>query len=285
MESKINTLIRQAEEQWLDLLEKQAQNAFSGTFLPSHDVSHHRRVWDYSKMLLEEISSGNDLIDRDLVEGLLISSFFHDLGMTENKTADHGRVSRQHCEYFFGAERVPRPVNHEEILHAVEYHDQKNNGPGMPIPLLEKPPLLTLLSIADDLDALGITGIYRYAEIYLHRGIGIKKIGICVLENVTTRFHHFEESCIHYPEIVESQRKRYAEIVNFYDQYNQQLVSEPEPGAEKTGPVGIINYIRQLSVDQSVHPFDYIRSIKDPRMTKFVRDFFISLKHELKASL
>ena len=31
--------------------------------------------------------------------------------------------------------------------------------------------LLTVLSVADDLDAFGFTGIYRYSEIYLTRGI------------------------------------------------------------------------------------------------------------------
>ena len=29
----------------------------------------------------------------------------------------------------------------------------------------------TILSVADDLDAFGFTGIYRYLEIYLTRGI------------------------------------------------------------------------------------------------------------------
>jgi hypothetical protein len=31
--------------------------------------------------------------------------------------------------------------------------------------------MLTILSVADDLDAFGYIGIYRYIEIYLERGI------------------------------------------------------------------------------------------------------------------
>ena len=37
--------------------------------------------------------------------------------------------------------------------------------------------LLTILSVADDLDAFGFIGIYRYSEIYLTRGIDPEKIG------------------------------------------------------------------------------------------------------------
>ena len=39
------------------------------------------------------------------------------------------------------------------------------------IPVASKPnELLTILSVADDLDAFGFSGIFRYSEIYLIRG-------------------------------------------------------------------------------------------------------------------
>ena len=40
-----------------------------------------------------------------------------------------------------------------------------------------------MLSVADDLDAFGFTGIYRYSEIYLMRGINPNQLGHLIIEN------------------------------------------------------------------------------------------------------
>ena len=53
--------------------------------------------------------------------------------------------------------------------------------------------LLNILSVADDLDAFGYTGIYRYSEIYLTRGISPKEIGNLIRENASRRYHNFEK--------------------------------------------------------------------------------------------
>ena len=78
METGIDIWIRQAEDRWLDLLYSNAKRLFRKNTLPSHDHSHHMRVWNLSKSLLREISTFNPGIGRSLVEGVLIAAFFHD---------------------------------------------------------------------------------------------------------------------------------------------------------------------------------------------------------------
>ena len=265
-------------------MELQVKEAFSNYFLPSHDASHHKRVWMYGKEILASLSKINQFIDKALIEGLLISVFFHDQGMSLTRKKDHGKISRQLCEKFFDDRKLEKPDNFNQILNAIEAHDIKTKGYYATIRLDETPELLTLLSIADDLDALGTIGIYRYAEIFLHRGMDIRKIGSKVMEDVSTRFNNFSKACNLCPDLINSFKSRYTEIISFYDKYNQQLVADSIPVKEITGHIGIINYIKNFSVAGKIHPRDYTNSLLDFEPTKFVTDFFIKLEYELTQS-
>ena len=54
-------------------------------------------------------------------------------------------------------------------------HDDKE-GPARTLAQAgEQTGILTVLSIADDLDAMGVIGIYRYIEIYLKRNIHLSE--------------------------------------------------------------------------------------------------------------
>ena len=75
----------------MDELYENAKALFPDNLLPSHDHTHHMRVWNLCKVLLNEIATFNSRMDQSLVEGVLIAAFFHDLGMATSTREDHGK--------------------------------------------------------------------------------------------------------------------------------------------------------------------------------------------------
>jgi hypothetical protein len=125
--------------------------------------------------------------------------------------------------------------------------------------------------VADDLEALGTIGIYRYAEIYLQRGIPLRELGNRILENVKTRFENLSYGCPLCARVVEKYRQQYDEIRLFYEQYNLQLKSISQPETVSSGPLGVINYIR--TADMNNTSIDYGQTE--------VTDYFRKLANEL----
>jgi HD superfamily phosphodiesterase len=79
LEPDLKIWIDLAELTWLDELYAHAANLFQHNFLPSHDHSHHLRVWNLCKSLLREVNVFCSDMDQSLVEGVMIAAFFHDL--------------------------------------------------------------------------------------------------------------------------------------------------------------------------------------------------------------
>ena len=281
MRSELQIWIDRSEKKWLKLLQNYAKEIFSGTFLPSHDHTHHQRVWNIGKTLLKQIATLNDHLDPSLVEGLIVAVMFHDLGMVKTREKEHGRISRQICEKYFREQKPEPPGRYGEVLKAIEMHDIKDNRGYVRITAEEPPDLLTLLSLADDLEALGVIGGYRYAEIYLNRGMELKDLGVNVLENVNTRFNHISKSCVICPQILRDYRPEYATLVSFYDRYNQQLLVETHPEQARSGYIGIVNTIRRLSVEGRTRPEDFLAEIEKNDPPKQFIDFFSQLKEDL----
>ena len=98
----------------------------------------------------------------------------HDIGMSVDPGVKHGKHSRNLCLQFLNKNNLPE-TDYRDALEAIEYHDNKDY-----ISNSFKNYLLTVLSVSDDLDAFGITGIFRYSEIYLTRGIDPEKIGYLI---------------------------------------------------------------------------------------------------------
>jgi HD superfamily phosphodiesterase len=209
--------IIRSEEKLLRKLEDYFTETWGETKLWSHDLSHHRRVWNYAKELLLCIDNQDVIENEYFCDELIVASYLHDLGMAVDTGLNHGHLSREFCEKFI-------QLNHLEIsdfnnlLFAVENHDDKdyslqdNNNK-----------LLMILDVADDLDALGYTGILRYADIYLKRGVKPENLGTMVLENAGKRFQNFETSFHKYPLLIEKHRKRYFALTEFFTRYNQQF--------------------------------------------------------------
>ena len=84
--------------------------------------------------------------------------------------------------------------------------------------------LLSILSIADDLDAFGHIGVIRYSEIYLMRGISINELPKLVLSNLDKRFRNFEKKIKNYPDLYESHKSRYLITRKFFEELNKETI-------------------------------------------------------------
>jgi len=285
LDTAIDTWIREAEEQWLYLFQQHASALFSRTFLPSHDHSHHQRVWNNSKQLLRELARIKSPVDRTVVEGVLVAAWFHDLGMVHHRNKEHGPAGRVMCEEFFRERGLTAPSRFGEILEAIEKHDSKEDAvydtflPGQP------PGILHILSICDDLDAMGNIGVYRYTEIYLHRGIPLHHLGIRILENGRTRYRNMLKSCTHCSPMIRSVSRQYATLEEFFNLYNQQLLVEKSAKQVPRGQLGIVNTIRRLSLAGKIRPerfLDQLELLEPPVKDNTVMAYFKSLTDELE---
>lgn len=265
----------------MERLHSHVEGMFSGCILPSHDQTHHHRVWNICRELLTAIGNTRPTLDPTLVEGTLVAAYFHDLGMARSTREDHGFLGRGLCEDYF-KDQVRLPARFPEILEAIELHDIKEKKvyagirPGMP------PGILDLLSIADDLEAFGTIGIYRYAEIYLKRGTGLRDLGIRILGNASRRFRFFLEGCGQFPGLVSKYQWQYGELVSFFDLYNQQLLTGPDPQEVFHGHLGVVNLIRTLTVEGATEPMDFLRALGSEPRGSTVTNFFKALQHELE---
>ncbi len=216
--SDIQNHIKIAEEKWLKQLHSYCEKLFDGKKILSHDHTHHLRVWEYSKEILEALSTSFDL-DYEFIESTLIASQFHDTGLTQNLNEDHGKESRIICSDYFEKINLNKPENFEAILHAIEMHDDKNYKQEN----IRPNSILSVLSAADDLDAFGNIGVIRYTEIYLLRGIHLKNLPNSVIQNLDNRFANFERAYKNFPEFVEKHRDRYLASKVFFENLKKEL--------------------------------------------------------------
>jgi hypothetical protein len=199
-----------------------------------------------SKQLMQEIAAPRFGLTPDLVEGVLIASFFHDLGMAQSTREDHGRLGRELCQSWFSESVHRPPAEFASILEAIEQHDTKE---ARIYPEAGTPPgILGILSVADDLEAMGIIGIYRFAEIYLLRDIPLELLGSRILENAEKRIRNLTTSGI-FSRTMGEHRQQFEELTHFYTQYQQQWVSVEGPETVAVGQLGVINYIRKRSLE------------------------------------
>jgi len=271
LNSAIDIWIDRAEATWLDVLYENAKALFQDNLLPSHDHTHHLRVWNLCKTLLREIATFNSRIDQSLVEGVLFAAFFHDLGMTTSTREDHGKLGGERFLMWFQDRGSTRPERFDEITKAIELHDRKDLQIYKTFSSEASPEILGILSVADDLEALGIIGVYRYAEIYLKRDIPMEELGKRILANVRSRFEHLSEGCQLCRHLLEKYRQQYDELCHFFELYNLQLKAVSKIDAISSGPLGVINYIRKHGLDKTTLG----------QADNDVNDYFIKLEYEL----
>lgn len=202
--------IIEAEEKYGRLLPEKCRHIFTGTDMPSHDHLHHERVWQNAARIIEMLIGAGLATDRSLAEKAIIAAYFHDTGLTVNRGPDHGLDSRHICSRFLETTDLAED-DQREILEAVEKHDDKdyagNSDPAS---------LAAILSVADDMDAFGETGIGRYEEIYAMRGISSAEMPALIVSNVTSRLRHLESTYRAFPELIREMRAEAETVINHF---------------------------------------------------------------------
>jgi HD superfamily phosphodiesterase len=281
LEATVDIWIDQAEKNWLHKMYSFAKEEFHSTFLPSHDHSHHLRVWNISKKLLREMASPPSSLSPALVEGVLIASLFHDLGMVQSTREDHGSLGKELCRTWFLESGHTPPDNFDRILEAIELHDRKETRIYPDKESGRSPGILGILSVADDLEALGVIGIYRYAEIYLCRGIAMEKLGMRILENAELRFRNLSSSGIA-SKVIGEYKQEFDVLIRFFTSYMQQLQETDHAEKCMDGQLGVINYIRTRSIEQKIRPEDLANLAEEEGAELMIKNFFSTLKNELE---
>jgi HD superfamily phosphodiesterase len=236
----LTVTIESAETRFKQILEAFFISIFDEKSLTSHGIDHHRRVWNYSKELYNLIAYQKPAEFSNLLPKLIIASYLHDIGMTVEKGPKHGKHSKELCVQFLVKNNF-RPDDYQDVLETIENHDNKDYPGNSSVN-----DLLTILSAADDLDAFGFTGIFRYSEIYLTRGISPDQIGNLINQNAAKRFDNFAKTFGFASEYVEKHKKRFERINNFFEEYNKQVLSYKFGESTPTGYCGVIEIFTDI---------------------------------------
>lgn len=204
------------ENRWLEEIYTFCKGCFSGVHIPSHDHTHHWRVWQLAKQLMGAVEAqGTDRFTYEEVEQIFLAIFFHDTGLIETLDARHGLAGRMICAAYFAKHYPNWSGDLEPILSAIEHHDDKSYknrvyGGGA------TDRILPILCVCDDLDAFGLIGVFRYYEIYHLRGLRLPELPELVVTNLSSRFAHFEQLYGHLGDFAAVQRERFQRALNFY---------------------------------------------------------------------
>jgi HD superfamily phosphodiesterase len=266
--------IESAEKKYKQILEEFFISVYPEITLSSHGIDHHRRVWKYAQELLITIPHENTPDIFRLSENLIIACYLHDIGMSVDQGIKHGRHSREICSRFLMDHNLAAN-DFSEVLEAIEYHDNKEySGIG------SMNRLLTILSVADDLDAFGCIGIFRYSEIYLARDTGYDKIGNMIRDNARKRYDNFIKIFGSVDELVIKHWERYYLLDMFFTKYNEQLTSYQFGTTNPSGFCGvveIINHFMQNHLSIKDLYTEPEKHISDP----LIRWYLVELEKEL----
>jgi len=156
-------------------------------FMPSHDLAHHQRVLRNAKKIIQYSDLFKNM-NESVISQLTFACLFHDIGMLTDAGPIHGTLSKTIATEYVKTRKLAYS-DFQLALDAIEKHDDKSYNY-----FSNRNSVLTLLSIADDMDAFGLLGAYRYAEIYLTRGISISNLSKKVIENSSQRLKHCHEN-------------------------------------------------------------------------------------------
>jgi len=232
-------------------------------------------VWNYSKELILNTFTENVLIDPSLPDNLILACYLHDIGMSVDPGIKHGHHSRELCKIFLNDNNLDENI-YQPVLKAIENHDNKEYKKSS-----GKFDLLTILSVADDLDAFGFVGIYRYSEIYLMRGIDNKDIGFKILKNAEQRFGNFINTFGANDLIVLKHKERFLILKEFFNNYNYQVKSYNFNGQNPSEYCGVIELLSKLT-EKKIGLQEIYTEVENNTDDEVIKWFFKGLYSELK---
>lgn len=271
-------IISKIEDEHLFNLYGYVKYIFREKNLPSHDESHHIRVWLHCRGLLIELTRIGFNFSYQFVENTLIACMFHDTGLVDVIGEKHGERGAQICcEYlnkinFVDKNRISR------IAEAIELHDDK----GLKSSLSQSPEdmvnLNRIVSTADDLDSIGYIGVFRYIEIYLKRGMMKEELPLKVVKNLKNRVANFLTSYSYLIGYCKRQKLRAAITMDFFTSLDSHMAL----GSSASGtPLEVYNIFANMVTDSTV-PFDRIISdVLNSYTSGYTLQFFGRLQKEL----
>ena len=265
----IRETMEELEQKWLRQAYVFCRQCFSGIFLPSHDETHHLRTWHFARDLIPGFHRNIHPLTANQTEGILLAVMLHDTGMSKTPDVTHGHESRRLAEAFF-KEMPASPVLAPEILEAIEKHDDKTYTTH-PSRDTDEGIILSLLSLADDMDAFGNTGVFRYYEIYRLRGIPVGQLAERVIPNLDQRYHILAEKLSAWPDASRLHRERYLMTRHFFKDLDNKI---PEA-------LTVIDTIEKYIRIPRIKPEKAIPEILKNPGSKYITEFFTSLKKEL----
>jgi hypothetical protein len=239
--------ISYATNTWESDILKFCSELYNGHWLPSHDIDHHNRVWKNARILASNFDIEKEFSPSQFFEQLIIACYFHDTGLLFEKGPKHGKKSRSICEKFLQLHHDKLRFYTNDLLMAIEHHDDKeyhnreNSDPSI---------LYQVLTLADDLDAFGAIGCYRYIEIYLMRNLLPAEIPLMIGENAEGRFRNFKSK-------LGSSRSL---IVIIQEKFNilRKLVDDV---AFLESPQSLVEWINSEILRFKIDPYTFFRSI------------------------
>lgn len=261
--------IEQKERKWLGRAYGFCRDCFSGTYLPSHDETHHLRAWHFAKTLIPGYHQAIQQLTPEQMEGILLAVMLHDTGMAETTDVTHGRASRRLAETFFANMPAP-PALAADILTAIEKHDDKSYSSGIS-PVSDEGIILSVLSMADDMDAFGATGVFRYYEIYSLRGFTVKEMAKAVLSNLDRRHETMVSKLQCWPKAFSDTERRYLITRRFFED-----LQAGNPEALMVTDIFESAMRRPLIKPEEAIP-EVLRASRDP----YVSAFFTRMHEEL----
>ncbi|MBN1117368.1 MAG: HD domain-containing protein [Bacteroidales bacterium] len=217
IKSELETNIAKAETLWYKSLYSEIETLFAAGDLPSHDHTHHKRVWEFARELLVAYN----ISDYPFIEGLLFACFFHDSGLSKTTDEKHGMESWLLLESFLSEKNIELNELLEPVREAVIEHDNKEyTNTGQAENLIYK-----LLAVADDLDAMGALGVLRYIEIYDRRGIDKKDMVEKIISNLNMRYWFVESKLNFDTDLLQRHKQRYDESINILQHLDEKKLA------------------------------------------------------------
>jgi HD superfamily phosphodiesterase len=264
-------MIEEVEKRWLHNLMDACTDLFSKTNMPSHNQWHHMRVWQNAKRIMLALYASGYNIPQNDIEQIIIAIFFHDTGLTTTLDEHHGKASSDICEAYFKNSLIEKPSNFENILKLIELHEDKEYEFDM---LNESSPE-AIIAASDDIDAFGTIGIYRYAEIYLLRGVGLMQLPLKVISNLDSRYSNMLKKYGRFEEFFNEVRLKYWITREFYSDLQKQY--ESPVLKEKTGPYGVIQIFKEDVMKNKMTLKDIALQTAVSSTSLYVREFFTLL--------
>ncbi|HBI81912.1 MAG TPA: hypothetical protein DDY04_08240, partial [Bacteroidales bacterium] len=133
----------------------------------------------------------------------------------------------------------------------------------------------------DDLDALGLTGVFRYTEIYLKRGISMDQLPRKVMANLRNRFTSFTNAYSSLHQYSDKQRQRYVETMDFFTKLEDEISQKQ---AAQDSAITVVNLLNEMLVNQSNSIEQTIDYALNTLTASYPLNFFKKLKAELEVT-